>query len=290
MSDDHAPHENIPSDAPGNGHSGTDTDGLSETMIKQINEGTERLSRPPAALVVTGVMGSLEVGVGLLAEYIVTTSTGSEMLGSLAFAIGLVIILLAHSELFTEGFLVPVSSVVAGKMPLHRLLRFWAATFTGNIIGAAVIMELLVTAYPDMHPYLIEKALHYALMPIDPQHVVLAALGGMFLTLVTRMHQFSDEVFPMIVASTIGGFLLSATGIVHSILDTLFIFGGLFTGESGLTFTDWLTFVWWVALANLVGGLVLVSALRFVQARRVVLDQKNGSVRTRGQAPADAGR
>ncbi|MEZ2122310.1 formate/nitrite transporter family protein [Corynebacterium sp. CCM 9203] len=255
----------------------SDTDNLSETMIKQINEGTERLSRPLTALIVTGIMGSLEVGVGLLAEYIVSESTGSDMLGSLAFAIGLVIILLAHSELFTEGFLVPVSAVVAGRMPLHRLIKFWASTFTGNIIGAAIIMALLVIAYPDMHPYLVEKARHYALMPLDAEHVILAALGGMFLTLVTRMHQFSDEVVPMIIASTIGGFLLSATGIIHSILDTLFIFGGLFTGASGLTITDWLSFVWWVALANLIGGLGLVSALRFVQAHRVVLEQQNDS-------------
>ncbi|MBI9000110.1 formate/nitrite transporter family protein [Corynebacterium sp. CCM 9185] len=289
MSDEHDPTQNAPIDC--REDDVTDTDGLSEAMIKQINEGTERLARPPAALLVTGIMGSLEVGVGLLSEYIVTASTGSEMLGSLAFAIGLVIILLAHSELFTEGFLVPVSSVVAGKMPLHRLIRFWAITFAGNIIGAAVIMALLVVAYPDMHPHLIEEARHYALMPIDPQHVILAALGGMFLTLVTRMHQFTDEVVPMIIASTIGGFLLSATGIIHSILDTLFIFGGLFTGDSGLVFTDWLSFVWWVALANLIGGLGLVSALRFVQAGSVVREQKNGSsAAARGHTPEPAQR
>ncbi|MBN9644831.1 formate/nitrite transporter family protein [Corynebacterium mendelii] len=238
---------------------------ISASAAQQLNEGVTRLSRPPLVLLLTGIMGSLEIGVGLLAEYSVYEATGSAMLGSMAFAIGLVIIFLAGSELFTEGFLVPVTAVVAGKMPGRSLLAFWALTFAGNVIGAAIIMWLLAVGYPDMHSYLIDKALHYAHMSPEPEYFVRAALGGMILTLVTRMHQHGKETTPKIIASAIGGFLLSATGIIHSVLDTLFIFGGLFAGAESITVISWLAFVWWVALANLIGGLLLVSFFRFAR-------------------------
>lgn len=250
---------------------------LTEAIDKQIAEGEARLARPTAALITTGIMGSLEIGVGLLAEYTVFTATGSEILGSIAFAVGLIIILLAHSELFTEGFLVPVAAVVAGAMPVSRLLRFWAGTFIGNVVGAALIMWLLVIGYPDMHGYLIDKSTHYAQMSMSPETLVRAAFGGMILTLVTRMHQFTDNATARIIASLIGGFLLSATGIIHSILDTLFIFGGIFAGAVTINFGSWLAFVWWVALANLIGGLALVTSFRFVQAKDIVKDRADSN-------------
>ena len=242
---------------------------VSEALDRQIEEGTTRLSRPFTALVATGVMGSLEIGVGLLAQYTVYSATGSDMLGALGFTVGLVIILMAHSELFTEGFLVPVTAVVAGSAKPIRLPIFWAATFLGNVIGAAIIMGLLTVGYPEMHPYLIEEATHYATMSLDAEHLVKAALGGMILTLVTRMHQSTMDMTPKIVASAIGGFLLAATGIIHSILDTLYIFGGIFAGAPGINFGSWLAFVWWVAVANLIGGLVLVTSIRYVRAHNL---------------------
>ena len=44
-------------------------------------------------------------------------ATGSLLLGSVAFSVGFVALLLGHSELFTEGFLVPVTTVAAGPRP-----------------------------------------------------------------------------------------------------------------------------------------------------------------------------
>ncbi|AZA13208.1 formate/nitrite transporter family protein [Corynebacterium choanae] len=262
-------------------HSPVIDDEISEATANQINEGITRLSRSPLVLAITGIMGSLEIGIGLLAEFSVYEATGSKMLGSLAFAIGLIIIFLAHSELFTEGFLVPVSAVVAGKKSIWSLLKFWSMTFIGNIIGAAIIMWLLAIGYPNMHNYLMEKALHYAEMPLDGEHFVRAALGGMILTLVTRMHQHSEETMPKVLASAVGGFLLSATGIIHSILDTLFIFGGLMVDAPGITLGAWAAFVWWVALANLVGGLLLVSSFRFIRFKSL---QRSQSIRHRDSA------
>lgn len=243
----------------------TDTP-VREAASRVIAEGTERIRRPVLTLVSTGIMGGLEIGIGLLAKYVVEQATGSDFLGALAFSIGFVILLLAHSELFTEGFLVPVAVVVAGKAKVSSLVRFWVGTMVGNLIGAAVIMFILVVAYPQGHDYFIEEGTHYAHTGLSWETFFLSALGGMMLTLVTRMHQHSDETMPKLVASMIGGAMLAGTGMLHSVLDTLYIFGALFAGAPQVGIIDWLGFVWWVILGNMAGGLFLVSGMRFARA------------------------
>ena len=68
---------------------------------------------PCFPLLSTGLLGGVDVGVGVLIYLVVDAETGNPLLASMAFTIGFVALLLANSELFTENFLVPVISVVA---------------------------------------------------------------------------------------------------------------------------------------------------------------------------------
>ncbi|WP_448851230.1 formate/nitrite transporter family protein [Corynebacterium sp. 335C] len=270
-------HDISPADQSGDADPDHVDDHLTESSRRQVEEGVTRLARPFGALLLTGVLGAMEIGLGLLAMWTVKDATGSDVLGAMAFSIGLVIILMAHSELFTEGFLVPVAAVARKRATIGRLLRFWAGTLLGNLVGAAIIMWILVQAYPAMHPYLAEQGAKYAHMAPTLQHVLLAALGGMALTVVTRMHQFTEEATPKIIASAIGGFVLAGTGVVHCILDTLYIYGAIFSGADGVTVGDWAGFIWWSALANMAGGLLLVSAIRFLRSRGVVDEREDAA-------------
>src|SRR5690242_18775093 len=86
---------------------------LDDAFDRLVDEGTVRLARPWPSLLVTGLLGGIDIGTGVLAYLLVVHATGSPILGGLAFSIGFVALLLARSELFTENFLVPVAAVVA---------------------------------------------------------------------------------------------------------------------------------------------------------------------------------
>ena len=88
-------------------------DELTEAFDTIVSEGAQRLHRTWREVLSTGVAGGLEVATGVLALFAVVSETGSHLLGGLAFSIGFIALLLARSELFTEGFLVPVTAVVA---------------------------------------------------------------------------------------------------------------------------------------------------------------------------------
>jgi formate/nitrite transporter len=62
-----------------------------------------------------------------------------------AFSLGLILVVVAGAELFTGNNLI-VMSVVAGHVPLGRLLRNWAIVYVGNAIGALSVVVMVTAA------------------------------------------------------------------------------------------------------------------------------------------------
>ncbi len=102
-------------------------DEVAQAFDTIVSEGAQRLHRTWREVLTTGLAGGLEVATGVLALLAVYTETRSHLLAGLAFSIGFIALLLARSELFTEGFLVPVTAVVAGRARVGQLGKLWAA-------------------------------------------------------------------------------------------------------------------------------------------------------------------
>ena len=76
--------------------------------------------------------------------------TGSALWGGVAFSIGFIALVLGRSELFTENFLIPVMSVVAGRGQWVDVARLWIGTLVANLIGGWVIMAIVVAGVPEL--------------------------------------------------------------------------------------------------------------------------------------------
>jgi formate/nitrite transporter FocA (FNT family) len=76
-----------------------------------------------------------------------------------------------------------------------------------------------------------------------------------------------------IVPAILFGFLLAGGGLFHSVLDSLMMFAGLWSGAS-YGYADWLAALGWAVLGNLIGGLVLVTALRLLRVPHRVADER----------------
>ena len=77
-----------------------------------------------------------------------------------------------------------------------------------------------------------------------------------------------------IVAAIAGAFLLAGLEMFHSILDSLLIFAALHTGEASFGYLDWLRFFSYTTAGNMVGGLVLVTLLRLVRSKELLVDER----------------
>jgi len=229
-----------------------------------VDKGAERLHRTFRATLATGFLGGVEIGAGVLAYLGVLDATGDHLLAGLAFSIGLIALLLAHSELFTENFLLPIAALIAREGTFAELIKLWVGTLVANLAGGWVMMGIIVLAFPDWHDTLDESALHFIEMPLSWEFAALAVLGGAIITLMTRMQQGTESEPSKIAAAIAGGFLLSGFQLFHSILDSLLVFGAIQSG-SDISYLDWLLWFLPVLVLNLLGGVVLVTALRIVR-------------------------
>jgi formate/nitrite transporter FocA (FNT family) len=227
------------------------------------------LHRTWREVLTTGLAGGIEVGVGVVALLAVYAETGSHLLAGLAFSIGFIALLLARSELFTEGFLVPVTAVVAGRASVAQLGKLWAGTLVSNLVGGWLMMWVVVHALPELGVTAIESATTFVDAPLDLTALCLAFLAGLAITLMTRMQQGAHTETGKIVAAVSGAFVLAGLVLFHSILDSLIIFGGIHAGGP-FGYGDWIAWFWYTALLNMAGGLLVVTALRLVRSRDLI--------------------
>jgi formate/nitrite transporter FocA (FNT family) len=242
-------------------------DELEDAFTRMVGEGTQRLHRSWREVLVTGFFGGTEVAMGVLAYLSVLNVTHQPLVAGLAFSIGFLALLLGRSELFTEGFLVPVTTVAAKRASLRQLSKLWVGTLIANLVGGFAIMWLIVTSFPQLQAQTVESASHFATAPISAKTLALAVLGGMVITLMTRMQHGTDSVPGKIAAAVAGAFLLAGLQMFHSILDSLLIFGALLTGNAPFGYLDWLGWFSYTVTGNAVGGLGLVTLLRLLRSK-----------------------
>lgn len=251
---------------------------LEAAFDRIVDEGRRRLGRDWTEMLSTGAMAGIEVGLGILTMLVVLQRTGDDkLLGGLAFSVGFLALLLGHSELFTEGFLIPITTVAAKKATFKAMVRFWAVTLVTNLAGGWLITWVAMKAFPELGRTAVRSASQFVDAGIGTRSLCLGLLAGAVITLMTRMQHGTDSDGARIVASVVGAFVLAGLPLFHSILDSLVIFAALHTGHAPFGYVDWLEFLFWAVLWNMVGGIGLVTFLRLVRSRkRVVQDRNDG--------------
>ncbi|MHB8671432.1 MAG: formate/nitrite transporter family protein [Acidimicrobiales bacterium] len=240
------------------------SEAVTQAFHRSIDEGVVRLERTLPSLLATGMVGGIDVSVGVFAMFVVRRATHSEMLGALAFGIGFIALTLANSELFTENFLVPITAVAAKKARWLAVLRLWTATAVLNLVGGWIVMGLVMAAFPTLRPTALEVGSHPIGLGITGVAFASAILGGLAITLMTWMERSSDSQLTRLVGVFAIAFLLAAAPLQHAIVISLEAFAALHAGAA-FGYSDWLGMFGFAALGNLVGGVGLVTVLRLIQ-------------------------
>lgn len=259
---------------------------LEEAFDRIIAEGRDRLGRPLLPLVATGLLGGVDVAVGVLAYLVVEHETGQPLLAAAAFTIGFVALLLARSELFTENFLVPVTAWASGRGSWPRLLRLWLITLAANLAGGFVMAGMIVVALPDLRETAAVAGVHYATLGATWRALLLAVLAGAVITLMTRMQHSTGDMGVKLVAAVAMPFLLVGAQLFHSVLDSIVMFAGLLGGSAHYSWADWALALAWSSLGNVLGGIGLVTSIRLLRVtHRVEEAQHHAREEADRQAP-----
>ncbi len=272
--------ESPPSRRPGAGsHPARDVDvaerEVEGTFLRTVDQGRRRMSRRMGPLLATGLVGGIDVGTGVLALLVVEQATHSKLLGGLAFSIGFIALTLARSELFTEDFLVPVSTVIARQARFRMLLRLWAGTMVANLAGGWLWTWLMMGGFPDLADTAVEAGAYYVDLGLGGRAMALAVLGGAVITLMTWMQQGTELPVGRIIPSITAAFLLGAGQLNHAIVNSLLMFSALHTGHAPFGYAEWAQTAAWAALGNIIGGVGLVTVLRLVQVSHKLREERD---------------
>lgn len=248
----------------------------SEIVETAITLGQRRLQRLSMGHAVTALIGGLAVSFGAAA---MSWAAGpvihdwgyekSHAFSALAFPIGFIILIIGKGELFTENFFVPVTGVVSGKGKVGHLLELWGLTLVFNLIGAAIFAALISrpgVLADGAREFMNQVGHHKVTAPLGASFMK-AIFAGWLMTLLTWMTLAAKEHGPKMFVIWIIGFMLTLGSLNHVVISAAECFIAMGTG-SGITVKDWFFASFLPALAgNLVGGLVFVTLLGWLQAR-----------------------
>ncbi len=243
---------------------------------ESVDEGERRVSRSVAGLLATGIVGGIDVMLGIVGLTVVSGAfeavlpeESAHVLGSLAFGIGFVLLIVGRSELFTENFLVPITTVISTRRGLLSVSRLWAGTLLGNLLALMVLAALLSRA--GLVP---SSALDSAssLAETFAQRDFVSALfsaivAGTLMTLLTWVAHAADSDIGRIAVAFIIGFLLAAPSLNHAVVSVGEMAFGLFANRGSAEWIDLVQNFPVAVLGNLIGGMALVTATRLIQVR-----------------------
>ncbi len=247
-----------------------------EIWQRSLDDGEARLERRLSVIAATSLLGGFHVMLGLLAVVVVTgaleevtAETAAHVLGSLTFGLGLAFITVGRSELFTENFLVPVSTVLVGRGSGRDLLRLWGIALALNVVGMAAFAAILsvegviessaTAAAGELADTLLDRTLLASFLS--------AVLAGSVMTTFTWLAEAAESDVTRVVVALLVGFLLLAPSMNHAVVGTGEILLGIFAGTSDAGFLDLAGNLGVATAGNLVGGIGLITFTRLVQSR-----------------------
>jgi len=105
--------------------------------------GVKKASLDTLGMFALAILAGAFIGTGAIFCTTVLAGTGSlpygvqRLLGGLVFTLGLILVVVGGSELFTGNNLI-IMAFMSGKIGISALLRNWVIVYTGNFIGSVV--------------------------------------------------------------------------------------------------------------------------------------------------------
>ena len=246
--------------------------------------GTAKTLMPWDKLVIMGFLAGAYIAFGSLLALIVTAgmTRAGYPIGLYRFAfgavfpVGLMLVVIAGSELFTGNCMFPTLAVIHGKAKLSGLGKNWLGSYVGNFIGGVFVAGVLTfltglivapktgavaTAY-----FLNSQAVYNAKLALPFWDAFYRGIGCNWLVcLSVWLAVASDDTIGKIFGIWFPIMAFVAIGFEHSVANMFFIPTYIFANGWGWDMSKWGEFLYVnllpVTLGNIVGGAIFVAVI-----------------------------
>ena len=247
--------------------------------------GVAKARLPLVSMLMLSVVAGAFIGLGALYFVLVKSDlslgfAAGQVLGGVAFALGLILVVVAGAELFTGNNLLAMAWA-DGKISTLDLLRNWAIVCGGNFIGAA---GLALFVFLSRHPEMNDGAIAEEYLSIAAAKVAMpfwtaffkGILCNVLVCMAVWMALAGRSVVDKAVAIVFPISAFVAAGFEHSVANMYLIplamllqtFGNVGATANTVTWVGFFGNLVPVILGNIVGGSVLVGLVYHVIYRR----------------------
>jgi len=210
---------------------------IAETVAEKVGVG--KVTSPWLSVLVLGILAGAYIAFGGMLATTVTFDLASKMgmgfarfMSGATFSLGLMLVVIAGAELFTGNNLM-ITSALAGRISVGRMLARWGVVYAANFIGAVAVSLLFVfsglwkTGDGALGAYAVKAAYAKATLPF--LEALMRGIGCNWLVcLAVWMALASRQIIGKVFAIffPIMGFV--ALGFEHSVANMYFIPTGIF--------------------------------------------------------------
>lgn len=246
--------------------------------------GVAKARLPFASMLILSILAGAFIGLGAL-YFVVVRSDPTlgfafrQVLGGMAFALGLILVIVAGAELFTGNNLL-VMAWADRKISTLELLRSWVIVCLGNFIGALGLALLVLLSH---HPELNNGAIGREYLQVAAAKLAMpfwtaffrGVLCNALVCLAVWMALAGRSVMDKVVAIVVPISAFVAAGFEHSVANMYLIPMAMLLQQYGhggagpaITWMGFFNNLLPVLLGNIVGGSVLVGLVyQFVYHR-----------------------
>jgi formate-nitrite transporter family protein len=242
------------------------------TILEQESaDALRELARPALGLFLSGLIAGFSVGTSVLVMAVVLSSGGelSELTLRLmlanAYAIGFIMVVLSHTDLFTEYTTIALLPAFTGDASVSEVARLWALVYVSNIVAAAAFAWVAVVLGPGLHVAELEafRAIASKLIDHDAWVVVLSSvLAGWLMGVMSWLVSAGRDTISQIVFVWLIAFTIGLLGLHHCITGTVQILVGVFAGEAS-GWADYGRMLALMTFGNVVGGFAFAAMIRY---------------------------
>ncbi len=233
-------------------------------------EGEEELRRTWQALLLSGFAAGLTMGFSLIVPGVLKghlpNEPWAELVMSMGYSIGFLIVVLGRQQLFTENTVTPILPLLTERTfaALLRVARLWGIVLVSNIVATLLIAWVLAHTdafKPEVRAAFAEISHHTIEDPFWTTFIK-AVFAGWLIALMVWILPATGSAAPFIIL--LMTWLVSMCGLAHIVAGSVDAFYLVAIGKIDLT-TYFTGFFVPTLLGNVVGGVTLVSVLNFGQ-------------------------
>lgn len=235
-----------------------------------VDKGAEKAVLPPAKAIVAGFLAGAYIAFGALLAITVSSGLDEETWGTLptlftgaVFSLGLILVILAGSELLTGNMALVPMAAFKGRATLRQLTRNFGWVLLGNLLGSLFVAFFLAVETGVVTEALpLARLEEIALLKGEEEsawQIFLRAVGCNWLVcLAVWLAISAEDVAGKILAIFFPIMAFVAMGFDHVVANMFFLPAAIFAGVD-LTWWDVAQNWFWAFWGNLVGAAVFVA-------------------------------